>query len=271
MSAVPVILAALSKASPAVDVLGLALNSTLNEALSPSAGLSVTPLVFNSVEQEGRWKIKDWGFNELRDLTNSVMFAHGKQSLLSNPANAPVSCYPARIGAVGGSATHREFANLLTITVDPPSASSGAIASLLNFVGPPGAASSLYELAKLTILQKGQAVIGAEWQHDDLEIWGGFAGLTSATGFGSVFGHRANVQLLGTVYGNYLPGAYMVAMSGWVNPVGTKYVEFRCAVVIQAGKPVQPLFGQQWTRDAGDTPTPLNFSSDAGYQLHLIP
>lgn len=250
-------LADLAKKLPE-KALDLLLDPAFNEALSPSAGLIVTPLTFSSVEQEGRWKLDDWGYNDPQVLSNRILAA-AQTSPVPNPADAPVNFYPAVGG--GAAATKRGYGRLLTIDIPKPS--SVTTVALSALLGPPVA-----QLLNSTILQKGHAEISADWQHDGLEIWGGFAGLTSAQGFGSVFGHRASVQLTGTVYGNYLPGAYMIAMTGNVNPVGTTYVEFRCAVIIQAGKDIQPLYGQQWDRD-GNGKDLTRFNSKTGFGLDL--
>jgi len=261
----------------AEKALELALDPTFNESLSPSAGLTVTPLIFSSIEQEGRWKVKDWKFStfdsEERQLTNRILAdAHAAaessktSSPLANPANAPVNFYPS-VGT--GAATHRAFGPLLTIKVDKPPAKYNFIAAALQALqgSQAGALVSIYT----ALFEEASAQITADWQHDGLEICGGFAGLTKATGFGSVFGHRANVQLSGTVYGNYLPASYLIGMSGYVNPVGPKYVEFRCAAVVQAGKPIQPLWGQQWDRDTGN-PADLNFDPKrTGFNLSVTP
>ena len=76
------------------------------------------------------------------------------------------------------------------------------------------------------------------------------------------------MQIVGTPYGNFLPGAYMIVMTGYVNPVGPKFIEFRCAAVIRADKrQIQPLWGFQWNRD-GDRPKPVTWDTSSGYQLY---
>jgi hypothetical protein len=210
--------------------------------------------------------------SEERLLSNRIIaaaIAAGTASPLPNPADKPVNSYP-NVGG-GASATKRGFGRLLTIDIPAPPAILNYISAALAVLTPiGGAASQAQTLLANTILQEGHAEISADWQHDGLEIWSGFAGLTSAKGFESVFGHRANVQLLGTIYGNYLPGVYLISMSGNVNPVGPAYIEFRCAAVIQAGKPIQPLFGQTWDRDTGRQ-TDLRFSDKTGFALSVSP
>ena len=127
------------------------------------------------------------------------------------------------------------------------------------------------KLVKDTILQECKAQITAQWFDDKLEIWGGFAGLSNATGFGSVFGHRANVQISGTVFGNYLPASYLIGISGHINPVGPVYKEFRCGAVVTAGKPLQPLYGEMWSR-GDDKAKNVDFKDKGGgFDLSVNP
>ncbi len=275
MGAVPVIVAIITDLAKKLPekALDLALDPTFNEALSPSAGLQVTPITFSSVDQEGRWKIPEWNFSqwntqaiqENRVLSNPIMY----KSLLDNgsvpnPANAAVTFYPG-VGA-GASATKRGYGRLLTIDIPKPSSASNYIGIALAAMGSVIPAVVPVVLNN-TILAEAYAEISADWQHDGLEIWGGFAGLTNAKGFGSVFGHRANVQLAGTIYGNYMPASYLITMTGNVNPLGPAYIEFRCAAVIQAGKSIQPLYGQQWDRDGKQQD--LHFGAKTGFVLNL--
>jgi hypothetical protein len=239
--------------------LDLALDPAFNEALSPSEGLTVTPLMFGSTEQEGRWKLEEWHYNHDRILSNPILVGP-----VASPADRPVK-----------DSTKRVCKPLLTITIQKPpnaydflSTLNKAIEALRLPIEFP--VVLIEQIAKNSILQDASAEISADWQHDELEIWGGFAGLTNAKGFSSVFGHRASVQLNGTVYGNYLPGSYLIGITGFVNPVGPKYVEFRCAAVIQAGKPIQSLWGERWDRDGGK-PTKLEFTQDKGFNLAINP
>jgi hypothetical protein len=101
ISLIPDLLAGPKEAiAKAVD---LVLDPAFNEALSPSAGLTVTPLMFSSVEQEGRWKDNLWHFNEARDLTNPMMTAAknkaaaGKRTQLANPADAQIPFFKWRL------------------------------------------------------------------------------------------------------------------------------------------------------------------------------
>jgi hypothetical protein len=198
--------------------------------------LIVTPLVFSSVDPEGHWKLEQWGYNKERNFWGPAL----TKDQTDNPGDDPIVPY----GSIrtGGAATRHVWGRLLTIDIPRPPESYDVIGTVATVVGA-GAAGALYNLAKQTILQPGHAVIDAQWQDDGLEIWGGFAGLTSAMGFMSVFGHRASVQISGTMYGNFLPGADMIVMSGFINPVGSTFVEFRCAAVVKAGKKIQPLWG----------------------------
>jgi hypothetical protein len=117
------------------------------------------------------------------------------------------------------------------------------------------------------------ARVGVWWYSDGLEIWGGFAGLSSATGFGSVFGQRALVELSGTPFGNYFPTRYFLAFSGYLNPVGPAYEEFRGAVSIKADSyTLEPLFCELSSRPLPPGESEIrhaDFRPLRGYDLKL--
>jgi hypothetical protein len=106
------------------------------------------------------------------------------------------------------------------------------------------------------------AAITVKWWADANEIWGGVAGLSYAKGFGSVFGHRAKIDVTGIPFGNYYPARYLITASGWVNPLGPQYYEFRCGAVAQAGQTrLTPLFGELWDRDGNARQLPPSVGS----------
>ena len=78
------------------------------------------------------------------------------------------------------------------------------------------------------------AVVDATWWSDGLEIYAGHAGLARAQGWGSIWDNRANVVLAGTPFGNYYPANYLITVSGFINPVGPSFCEFRGGIVIGA-------------------------------------
>jgi hypothetical protein len=266
----------------AAKLLDLALDPSFNEGLSPSSGLAVTPLVFSSIDPEGHWKLKEWGYNDAREFM-SPLISHIDSSTntrvaneddrgktISSPGAAPINFRPS---SATGAATKFGWGKLISIDIPKPPKTYDFLTPILALLtGPAGAAAP--ELAKMTILQEAHAEITASWEHDGLEVWGGFAGLEVAWGFLSTFGHRAKIDLLGTPYGNYLPGAYMICMTGHVNPVGPKFYEFRCAAIVQAGqeggKGIQPLWGTQWERESG-TEKDLRFTQKAGFILDINP
>lgn len=274
----------LGKAAPAVveKLFDMMMDPSLNEALSPSAGLSVTPLTFNSIDPEGHWKSNDWGYNKERAFTSRLIAdKDGKLnsddntgSSIASPGEALVTRRTrSGVGAVNASPTQNAWRPLLTIQIPKPPAEYDYIAEALSLVTS-SSSPAIYKLAQMTILQNAYAHIAATWEYDDLEIWGGYAGLDSAYGFMSLFGHRATVEISGTPYGNYLPGAYMITMTGHVNPVGPAFYEFRCAAVVQAGRTgpqqVQPLWGAQWDRDTGQ-PKDIDFDEMDGFKLDIKP
>src|SRR6516164_9605250 len=79
-------------AAPAIaeKLFDLLMDPSLNEALSPSAGLSVTSLTFNSIDPEGHWKSNDWGYNKERSFT-SALIADKDGTLRLDEAGAPIS------------------------------------------------------------------------------------------------------------------------------------------------------------------------------------
>src|SRR5262249_45346792 len=133
---------------------------------------------------------------------------------------------------------------LLTIDIGSPKLDSALVSAALGAllggvaigaVGAPAAplvGTALVKLLKETIFAPGYVVIDANYIVDGTEIFAGYAGLAHASGFKSIYGHRAKIDIGGVIVGNYLPAAYLLGLSGYVNPVGPVFIEFRCGVVI---------------------------------------
>jgi hypothetical protein len=200
--------------------------------LAPSAGLQVTPALFQSIEQEGRWK----------PLTFLVQPASAARDFEFNTKHP--SLY--QFGGVNGQKygqLQQAAQTLLTIKC-----SSGS-----------------------------QVVIDATWWYDELEIYAGFAGMASAAGFGSSnFNDTASISLQAISFGNYFPAEVLIVWTGWVNPTGTNYKEFRGGIVVNANgfvstplpnQPNGPPYMQAWDRGKPPDP-PLRWSS-SGFRLEV--
>lgn len=172
-------------------------------ALGPQSGLVVTPVVFQSVEQEGRWKPEylvaptscpGRNFTLNRQLSNAgePLSALGSNTFLSGTAPE----------YFGGLTTYNQ--TLFTVSVSGTTTDS-------------------------------KFSVDATWWADGLEIWAGFAGLATALNFTSVLTDMAAVTMYAMPFGNYYPASVLIAWAGWVNPVGPKYLDYRGAVVLTAG------------------------------------
>jgi hypothetical protein len=219
---------------PGLDMAKLLIDPAFNEALSPAQGLEVTPHVFASLEQEGRWKYQMWGFPEERNLTNSLTGDEPMPDAMSRPTPSPPS-----------------IGTLLTLQINKLTVPDEILLGIGATLAVPLAGSALTPLIKASAAgDVNSATISVMWWSDGLEIWGGVAGLVQAKGFGSVFGHRARIDVTGTAFGNYFPARYLIMASGWLNPLGPQYYEFRCGAIAQAGYTrLTPLFGEVWDRD----------------------
>jgi hypothetical protein len=225
-------------------ILGKLTDPAFNEALSPAQGLQVTPHIFSSVEQEGRWKSDSWGYNQERDLTNPLTTNDPPALLVFTPPPDVVD---------PPETQHRSM--LLDLQILQMGKIERLLFGIAAGITVTLAAPALTLMDMSSIGDDNRAAIDVTWWDDGLEIWGGYAGLAPGTkGFGSVFGHRAKIDVTGCTYGNYLPARYLIVASGWVNPVGPQYYEFRCGAMIRAGRRgMQPLFSNVWDREGHQT------------------
>lgn len=217
----------------------------LQKALSDQDALSVTPYVFSSVEQEGRWKNRDWAYNYQRDLVNPAMVT---PTLTDNQG-------------VGG----------LDVLTGQSSAPPGSAVRIPVQQAPPTTAHErkLFQLTIPGALDKqGNLVISVIWYADQLEIWGGYAGLSYVNGFLTPIGDQAGIVVSGTPFGNYLPAMHMLTVSGWVNPALGRFTEFRCAAVISAGSDaITKLFATAWCRSTPNQAPSPTWSQIGGWNL----
>jgi hypothetical protein len=241
--------AALSVVAEGVE--GVAASADIVRAFSPTEGLQVASHVFQSVEQEGHWK-KDRDFGDGRQLeppppaSTESPKSHGlkKSSIGKTQPGQRVLFDP--------PVPERNYMPLLTIHLKGP---------------------ALAGVSDVGRILDSSAQVGVWWYSDGLEIWGGFAGLSWATGFGSVFGQRALVELSGTPFGNYFPTRYFLAFSGYLNPVGAAYEDFRGAVSIRAASStLEPLFCNRSSRPLSPKKSEIAdgvFRPFRGYDLEL--
>lgn len=272
------------------------LDPALNDALSPSSGLSVAPHYFQSVEQEGRWKDSSWGFNKERELVGlqiphttkagSTTYKNpwgGVQDVLgqkwrSYTDSVVKSQATGGVGATGNAPISGKTSAfripLLDINIKKPSwAEQAVLDAITAIIGTP-LGGAVGPVVLRSILAPGSLVIDANWVCDGTEIHGGVAGLAWANGFQSLFGHRAKVEISGVSFGNYLPTAYLLGMSGYINPVGPVFVEFRCGVAVFADGGASPVYGSYWTRDSdwsGDPkpPNSMAWTNGRGWAIDI--
>jgi hypothetical protein len=245
------------------EILGKILDPGLVTALSPPSALQVAPVVFQAVEQEGRWK-PTWLVGE-KDKDRRLEL---EKQLNSNSAPGDFLLPPSFFGG------HK-----------PEFWSSLARHNQVLFnVGTKGA------------VKNSKFVVDATWWGDGLEIWGGYAGLANAEGFGSIYNDTAACTLQAMPFGNYYPAQVLIAWSGWLNPVGPAYYEFRGAIVLNAdggfsgsssggmitmasmpaptGSPDSsqgsgvPGFMEYWTRGAGE-PQGVQWDDQTGFSMDL--
>lgn len=245
------------------DVLGKLLDPALVTALSPPAALQVTPVLFQAIEQEGRWKPK-W----LVGKGDTDRRLELDKQLHSNSAPGDFLLPPSFFGE------HKpEFWSSL---------------ARHNQV--------LFNVGTKGVKANSKFVVDATWWGDDLEIWGGYAGLANAEGFGSIYNDNAACTLYAMPFGNYYPAQVMIAWSGWLNPVGPAYYEFRGAVIVNAAGGVSgssgggrltqasvpmpannpdnspgsgvPGFMEYWTRGAGQ-PQSVHWDDLTGFSMNV--
>lgn len=141
------------------------------------------------------------------------------------------------------------------------------------------------------------ARVDATWWGDELEIYAGYAGLARANGWTMVWDNRASVTLEGVSFGNYFPAKYLITMTGFVNPIGPEFLEFRGAVVIGAdgfvsepskdpaaskqskksskaqkqGSTPYPAYMECWKRDGSEVKAPVvTWAKQDGFKIQVV-
>ena len=196
------ILKALAKLSPA----DAALVVELSAALTPPSALAVTPAIFQSIEQEGRWKPAS-----LMDPANT-----GRVLQLAGHADIS-SPNPPTLNLPYGDIKETNI-TLFTLACSHPGVTVSTVSPYVQFS------------------KSSQVTIDATWWSDGLEIFAGYAGLSSASGFGSVIDDNASITLHAVPFGNYFPAAVFITWTGWFNPQGPAFCEFRGGIVVYADR-----------------------------------
>ena len=78
--------------------------------------------------------------------------------------------------------------------------------------------------------------------------------MANAQGFASVFNDVASISLAATPFGNYYPAKILITWTGWLNPVGPAYADFRGGIVLsadgkQSGASLGIPYMTAWGRD----------------------
>jgi hypothetical protein len=212
------------------------------QAFGPQNALQVTPVTFQSIEQEGRWKPPG-----ILDPSSD-----GRAFELQQQAT-----YYGQIGNQSGP-------QVLAEPYGPPKFYSVPVLKLVCESFP-------------TTLPS-QVVITATYWADGLEIWSGFCGMSQAQGFESVFNDMASISFAAVPFGNYYPAQVLITWAGWFNPVGKKYADFKGGIVLSAdgGKPPnnnsyappKPCYMVAWDRD-GSAVEIDNWNDKDGFVLSL--
>jgi hypothetical protein len=223
-----------------IEALGKVTDPTLIQALGPQSGLQVTPVNFQSIEQEGRWKPV-----AMVDKTSSP----GRNFVLTKQLDNATSENSKAIGV------RQPYGDVI---------------------------QNIATVFTLTTALGSKVSCDAIWWSDGLEIFAGYCGMAQATGFGSVYNDMALFAFQAIPFGNYWPAAVLLTWSGWVNPVGPDYYEFKGAITLSAvgstalnggklGKggiaQSRPSYVQAWSR--GKQPIDVPWNNNAGFDLNL--
>ncbi|HEV2647275.1 MAG TPA: hypothetical protein VGU46_12995 [Acidobacteriaceae bacterium] len=228
-------------------------------AMGPQSALQVTPVTFQAVESEGRWKPPG-----ILDPAQMIADPENNGKTIPDPA------HPGSMSRVFESNSKLRGAVPYSFK-DVKSAKFGKLK-------PQHAV-----LFTLTCSSGSQVVIDARWWSDGAEIYGGYAGMASAKGFGSIYNDMASITLQATPFGNHYPAQVLITWTGWVNPVGPTYKEFRGAFLISADgihldldpNGEQPRYVDSWDRGnnpmkgGGNVDRNDNWASDTGFELKV--
>lgn len=231
-------------------------------ALSPSEGFEVKSHTFQAIETEGRWKkqsdFKDRALEPpiTKGLKPGELQEHRATVLSINIGGLQPSIVTAIINTILGTIVPQSV--LATMALP------NAMSTLPKYVTDafPQLPGVIKALGQPTI-----AEIEAVWWSDGLEIWWGQAAAKHVSGFNSLFGHQAHVELDGVSFGNVYPLPYCLTFTGYVNPVGPVFEQFRGAVKLDANGSATGLFCEHSNRDKKHQDMLKDFSPKEGYVL----
>jgi hypothetical protein len=264
------------------------LDPGLVSALGPQSGLQVEPVLFQAIETEGRWKpggLINTAQNTVPS-TSRVFELAGHAEQQPQPPDPPEFKLNEPYGKVLSHTTH-----LFTLDVQGYSSTALAVQMLGVAKELPDAVKQVLNVdANQDLRIRCTLSVDANYWSDGLEIYAGWAGMTSASGFYSAFNTTASVSLQAIPFGNYFPASVLVTWSGWVNPPGPDYWEFRGGIVLNAdgsnsaslnpgvgvpgvqqsmlpGNDGPPAFMTYWGRDPNQPARSLNYSPNNGFLL----
>ena len=211
------------------DLLGKVLEKLTDPGFvtaGPQAALRVTPATFQSIESEGRWK-PQW-------ITAGAARSFELRKQLSYNAapgdfNFPVSFFTPTSQGMDSQTSNGQDDSQQSDDGDPPAPVKLEVWSNLQ-----RHSQDLFTVNVKGITLNSSFEVDAQWWSDGLEIWGGIAGLASASGFTSIYDDMAECSLYAIPFGNYYPCQVAIFWSGWVNPTGPAFYDFRGGLVLGA-------------------------------------
>jgi hypothetical protein len=251
----------------ALDALKELVTPEMIRALSPTEGFEAKPHTFQAVETEGRWKkAADFGQGRALEPPTTKSLSPGKLDP-AKPNRATVLS-----NKIGGIKPDIVSALIRTIldTISPQTQLATTVLPNMTPTLPPAVAKAFPQLNSVFEALSAPSTVAeieAVWWSDNLEIWSGQAAARHVNGFNSLFGHQARVELDGVSFGNYFPLSYCLTFTGYVNPVGPVFEEFRGAVRLGADGKASGLFCERSNRDKKKPDVVSQFDTQNGYQL----
>ncbi len=248
--------------SEVINTLKELVSPEMIRALSPTEGFECTAHTFQAIETEGRWK--DASLYVDRGLWPPVSGEQSPGKLVKREA----TILSIQIGALS-TGTIAAIVNAVLGDLVPQT-TLATLALPVSQSLPPAIAKAFPALdSAIRALSRPSTVeIAATWWADGLEIWAGQAAAKHVTGFNSLFGSQARVDLDGVSFGNYFPLPYLLSFTGYVNPVGPTFEEIRGAVRLDADGRATGMFFERSNRDKATSEDDIPYGGQrSGYQL----
>jgi hypothetical protein len=236
-----------------------AINPLIVEALDPALALQVSPLSFRLANGGGRREGYPLAtLDSIRDAYMAdaaterlVHVATGRSAITTTPLLS------IRIGRASKEEV-REVEEAKEVKASPWLQVLDAVSVYVPVLEPCEASVVLMRIAQGT------------------ELACGHAALNFAHGFGSIFGHKAKVEINTTMFDDPSPARCLIGLSGNVNPFGPVFVEFHCGAILANDRDeLIPAYGRWWARSAshGEPQTTgsgrIPFSRETGFRLEL--